>query len=87
MSLSSAISFYIDQDTPGFRTTTGLLPTADAEVGLCALQVGDTVSFPQPPQPRLPRRQPPLQCGCRHERARVVGAAGAREQGRNPLSA
>lgn len=46
MSLSSAISFYIDQDTPGFRTTTGLLPTADAEVALCALQMGDTVSFP-----------------------------------------
>ena len=46
MSLSSAISFYIDQDKPGFRTTTGLLPTPDADIALCALQVGDTVSFP-----------------------------------------
>lgn len=46
MPVSSAISFYIDQETPGFRTTTGLLPTPDADVALCAVQVGDTLSFP-----------------------------------------
>ena len=42
----SVISFYIDQDTQGFRTTTGLLPTPDSDIPLCALSVGDTVSFP-----------------------------------------
>ncbi|MDO5626554.1 MAG: hypothetical protein Q4G71_17935 [Pseudomonadota bacterium] len=43
---SSDISFYIDQDAPGFRTTTGLLPTPELEISACALTVGDTVSFP-----------------------------------------
>lgn len=44
--MPSAIAFYVDQESPGFRTTTGLLPAPDEEVAGCALQVGDTVSFP-----------------------------------------
>ncbi len=42
----SVISCYIDHDTPGFRTTTGLLPTPDADIALCAFGAGDMVSFP-----------------------------------------
>ncbi len=43
--MGSVISFYIDQDSPGFRTT-GLLPSPEDDIAPCALSVGDTVSFP-----------------------------------------
>jgi len=44
--MGSVISFYIEQDSPGFRTTTGLLLSPDEDIAPCALNVGDTVSFP-----------------------------------------
>ena len=44
--MASAISFYIDQESPGFRTTTGVLPTPEDDIAPCALQVGDTINFP-----------------------------------------
>ena len=44
--MSSTISFHIDQESPGFRNTVGVLPAPADDVAACALQVGDTVSFP-----------------------------------------
>ena len=44
--MSASISFFIDDDTPGFRPTAGFAPDPEHDVPPCALQVGDTVSFP-----------------------------------------
>ena len=44
--MSASISFFINDDTPGFRPTAGFAPDPEHDVPPCALQVGDTVSFP-----------------------------------------
>ena len=49
--MGSVISFYIEQDSPGFRTTTGLLLSPDEDIAPCALNGGAPVGFPIPRKP------------------------------------